>query len=91
MREYSSPAAEVFAELSRLPNDIVLTRAAASEMQLVATGVARSEAAARKMVEQLGASRFITNPRIAKIDPAPASDPFGAEARTFQLEADLKH
>ena len=91
MREVSSPAAEAFAELSRLPNDIVLTRAQANELQLVATGVARTEAAAQKMIAQLRASRFITNPRIAKIDPAPPHDPFGAEARTFQLEADLKH
>jgi Tfp pilus assembly protein PilN len=91
VREDSSPAAEAFAELSRLPNDIVLTRAQAKGMQLVASGVARSETAARKMVEQLNAMRFITNPRIAKIDPAPAHDPFGAEARVFQLEADLRH
>jgi len=90
MREESSPAAEAFAELSRLPGDIVLHRAQANGLQLVASGVARSEAAARKMVEQLGAMRFITNPRIARIDPAPG-DPFGAEARAFQLEADLRH
>jgi Tfp pilus assembly protein PilO len=62
MREESSPAAEAFAELSRLPRDIVLTRAQANGMQLVASGVARSEADARRMVEQLGAMRFIANP-----------------------------
>lgn len=90
LREDSSPAAEAFAELSRLPNDIVLTRASANGMQLAAIGVARSEAAARKMVGQLAGMRFITNPRIAKIDPAPAGDPFGPEARVFQLEADLR-
>jgi len=90
MREESTPAAEAFAELSRLPRDIVLTRAQANGMQLVASGVARSEADARRMVEQLGAMRFIANPRIARIDPAPG-DPFGAEARAFQLEADLRH
>ena len=59
-------------------------------MQLVASGVARSEAAARKMVEQLGAMRFIANPRLSRIDPAPG-DPLGAEARAFQLEAELRH
>ena len=91
LAEESSPAAEAFAELARLPRDIVLTHAQANGMQLVATGVARTEAAARQMIEQLGATRFITNPRIAKIDPAPAHDPYGAGARVFQLEADLRH
>ena len=60
-------------------------------MQLVVGGVARTEAAARQMLEQLGKARFITNPRIAKIDPAPAHDPYGPAARVFQLEADLRH
>ena len=91
LAEESSPAAEAFAELSRLPREIVLTHAQANGMQLVATGVARSEAAARQMIEQLGATRIITNPRIAKIDPAPAHDPYGPGARVFQLEADLRH
>jgi len=91
MQEESAPAAEAFAELSRLGGDIVLTQAQANGMQLVATGVARSEAATRQMIEQLGAARFITNPRIAKIDPAPAHDPYGPGARVFQLEADLRH
>jgi Tfp pilus assembly protein PilN len=87
----SSPAAEAFAELSRLPADIVLTHAQANGMHVIASGVARSDASARKMIEQLGAMRFIANPRIAKIDPAPTQDPFGAQARVFQLEADLRH
>ena len=91
LAEDSSPAAEAFAELSRLPADIVLTHAQVSAMHVSASGVARSDASARKMIEQLGAMRFITNPRIAKIDPAPAQDPFGAQARVFQLEADLRH
>lgn len=91
LRDVSSPAAEAFAELSRLPGDIVLARAQATETHLVAMGVARSEAAARKMVEQLGAAHYIANPRLAKIDAAPPQDPFGPEARTFQLEADLRH
>lgn len=91
LAEESSPAAEAFAELSRLPREIVLTHAQANGMQLVATGVARTEAATRQMLEQLGAMRYIMNPRIAKIDPAPAHDPYGPDARVFQLEADLRH
>ena len=91
LAEESSPAAEAFAELSRLPADIVLRHAQANGMQLVASGVARSDAAAQRMIEQLGAMRFISNPRIAKIDPAPAHDPYGPGARVFQLEADLRH
>ena len=91
LAESSSPAAEAFAELSRLSRDIVLTDARIDAMHLVATGVARSEAAAREMVEHLGTARFIVNPRIAQIDPAPAGDPYGASARAFRLEADLRH
>jgi Tfp pilus assembly protein PilN len=91
LAEDSSPAAEAFADLSRLPADIVLTHAQVDGMHVTATGVARSEASARKMIEQLGAMRFIANPRIARIDPAPAQDPFGAQARVFRLEADLRH
>ncbi len=91
LAEESTPAAEAFAELSRLPADIVLTDAEAIGMRLVANGVARSDAATHRMIEQLGATRLISNPRIAKIDPAPAHDPFGAEARVFRLEAELRH
>ena len=91
LSESSSPAAEAFAELSRLPRDIVLTEARADAMHLVAAGVARSDAAVRQMVEQLGAARFIVNPRVAQTDPAPAGDPYGPAARMFRLEADLRH
>ena len=91
LAEGSSPAAETFAELSRLSRDIVLTDARIDAMHLVAAGVARSEAAARQMVEQLGAARYIVNPRLAQIDPAPTGDPYGAGARAFRLEADLRH
>ena len=91
LAESSSPAAEAFAELSRLPRDIVLTEARIDAMHLVAAGVARSDTAARQMVEQLGAARFFVNPRIAQIDPAPAGDPYGPGARAFRLEADLRH
>ena len=91
LSEESPPAAEAFAELSRLPRDLVLTHAEVNGMHLVAAGVARSEAAARQLLEQLGSAQFIINPRIAKIDPAPASDPFGTGAQVFRLEADLRH
>jgi Tfp pilus assembly protein PilN len=50
LAETSSPAAEAFAELSRLPRDIVLTHAQAIDMRLVATGVAGNDAAARRML-----------------------------------------
>lgn len=91
LSESSSPAAEAFAELSRLTRDIVLTEARIDTMHLVATGVARSDAAAHQMVEQLGAARYILHPRIAQIDAAPAGDPYGPGARAFRLEADLRH
>ncbi len=91
LSEGSSPAAEAFAELSRLPADIVLSVAHANEMHLSATGIAGSDAAAQAMLKQLGTMHFITNPRLAKIDPAAGSNPFGTEARVFQLEADLRH
>lgn len=91
MAEGSSPSAEAFAELSRLPADVVLTRAETKDMHLIVVGIARSDDAVRKMTEQLAGTRFILNPRIARIDPAPANDRFGAGARAFQLEADLRH
>ena len=91
LSESSSPAAEAFAELSRLPRDIVLNEARIDQMHIVAAGIARSEATARQMVEQLGKARFIVNPRIAQIDPAPAGDPYGPDARAFRLEADLRY
>jgi len=91
MQEESAPAAEAFAELSRLGGDIVLTQAQVNGMHLVANGVARTEGAAQEMVRQLGSMRFFLNPRIAKIDPAPAHDPYGPGARVFTVEADLRH
>ena len=90
LSESSSPAAEAFAELSRLPRDIVLNEARIDGMHLVAAGVARNEASARQMVDQLGAAHFFVNPRIAQIDPSPLGDPYGPGARAFRLEADLR-
>ena len=91
LAESSSPAAEAFAELSRLSGDIVLNEARVDQMHIVAAGIARSDAAARQMVEQLAAAQFFVNPRIARTDPAPAGDPYGPAARAFRLEADLRH
>ena len=90
LAEGSSPSAEAFAELSRLAADIALTRAETREMQLIVAGIARSDDAVRKMAEQLGKTRFILNPRIASDGPAPAHERFGAGARAFRLEADVR-
>jgi Tfp pilus assembly protein PilN len=91
LAEDSSPAAEALAELSRLPGDIVLTHVEADGLQIVVEGIARSDAAAKRMVEQLGTMKFIAHPRIASTQAAPSGDPFGAQAQVFKLQAELRH
>lgn len=91
LAEESSPAAEALAELSRLPGDIVLTHVQADGLQIVVEGIARNDAAAKRMVEQLGAMKFIAHPRIASTQAAPSGDPFGSQAQVFKLQAELRH
>lgn len=91
LAEESSPAAEALAELSRLPSDIVLTHVQADGLQIVVEGIARSDAAAKRMVEQLGTMKFIAHPRIASTQTAPAGDPFGLQAQVFKIQAELRH
>jgi Tfp pilus assembly protein PilN len=91
LAEESSPAAEALAELSRLPGDIVLTDVQADGLQIVVEGIARSDAAAKRMVEQLGTMKFIAHPRIASTQAAPAGDPFGSQAQVFKVQAELRH
>jgi len=91
LAEESSPAAEALAELSRLPGDILLTHVQADGLQIVVEGIARNDAAAKRMVEQLGAMKFITHPRIASTQAAPGGDPFGSQAQVFKVQAELRH
>jgi len=89
--EESSPAAEALAELSRLPGDIVLTHVQADGLQIIVEGIARNDAAAKRMLEQLGAMKFIAHPRIASTQAAPGDDPFGSQAQVFKVQAELRH
>ena len=86
----SSPAAEALADLSRLPDTIVLARVQIEGLRLEATGVARGDGAAEDMIDRLGKMRFIRNPRVARLDAPLAHPGFGPGSRAFVAEMDLR-
>jgi Tfp pilus assembly protein PilN len=89
MASHSSPAAEVLAELSRLPRTIVLTHVRIDDLRLSAIGNSSGENEVNDMITRLGTSRFIGSPRIRKLD-GPRHRDLGPNAWVFQVEMDLR-
>jgi Tfp pilus assembly protein PilN len=86
----SSPAAEVLAELSRLPRTIVFTQVRIDDMRLLATGNASGESEVSEMITRLRASRFIRGAQTRKLDALPEHGDFGPHARVFEIAMDLQ-
>ncbi len=90
IQEHSSPAAEVLAELSRLPRAIVFTHVRIDELRLLAIGNASGENEVNEMITLLGTSRFIGRPRIRKLDGPRKHRDLGPNTWVFEVEMDLR-
>jgi len=86
----SSPAAEVLAALSRLPRSVVFAGASFDGLRVVANGTAENERAANDMLAAVRAAPHVRGARLVSLDATHERGRFGADARAFQLDLELK-